>query len=157
MFFQFWLTNLGKHSTISQRFLRNEFPSLQPWGLIHLSQKNYKLPRPAWFNSSRIVSPPRALTPRSFQVRVLYFHVKLWKYCRRTFKTTRMHIKGRPDQPCVVPVLMSQKLLPLVSSLCPAQYIIEMQKLQISSSDKYFRYNSMLAGSGILILIIRIS
>ena len=65
-----------KHTAISQRFLRNEVPSLQPWGLNNLSGMSSELSHSAWFSSSRLVSPPRALGLCMCQMRILWFHVK---------------------------------------------------------------------------------
>ena len=59
-----------------QRFLRNELQSLQPWGLFNLSGMFSKLSHSAWFSSSRLVSPPRALGLCMCQMRILWFHVK---------------------------------------------------------------------------------
>ena len=59
-----------------QRFLRNELQSLQPWGLFNLSGMFSKLSYSAWFSSSRLVSPPRALGLCMCQMRILWFHVK---------------------------------------------------------------------------------
>ena len=59
-----------------QRFLRNELQSLQPWGLFNLSGIFSKLSYSAWFSSSRLVSPPRALGLCMCQMRILWFHVK---------------------------------------------------------------------------------
>ena len=59
-----------------QRFLRNELQPLQPWGLFKLSGMFLKLSYSAWFSSSRLVSPPRALGLCMCQMRILWFHVK---------------------------------------------------------------------------------
>ena len=55
---------------ISKWFLRNKVPSLQPWGLIHLSENN-KLSHLAWFNSGRCFHNSRSLTARMCQMRLL--------------------------------------------------------------------------------------
>ena len=64
----FWRCWLSFDGNISQRFLRNEGPSLQPCGLIHLPKMIPKIIDSAWFSSRWTVSKLLALTPRSFRM-----------------------------------------------------------------------------------------